>query len=80
MGTKVYEPANQQDFKDKTEVYIELGDDWDINDIEAIWLDENEKLEKPVIVTKKINGVEKRFAVFSLNHFSTYLLIVRGNF
>ena len=49
------------------EVYIELGDDWDINDINAIWLDNQEQLGTPKIVTEEINGVSKRFAVLTLN-------------
>ena len=62
------------------EVYIELGDDWDIEDINAIYLDNDEILEKPEIVYKDVNGVMKRFAVLRLEHFSTYAVILRGTF
>ena len=70
----------QNDFQSTMEVYIELGDDWDIEDIDAIYLDNDEILEKPEIVYKDVNGVMKRFAVLRLEHFSTYAVILRGTF
>ncbi|MBR3742246.1 MAG: hypothetical protein IKN04_17630, partial [Clostridia bacterium] len=68
-GNVTWEKVDKSDFKDQMEVYIELGDDWDIDDINAIWLDNQEQLSAPEIVTKEINGVSKRFAVLMLDHF-----------
>ena len=73
-GNVTWEKVDKSDFKDKMEVYIELGDDWDINDINAIWLDNQEQLSTPEIVNEEINGVNKRFAVLKLDHFSNYLV------
>ena len=66
-GNVTWKKTDKGDFKDGMEVYIELGDDWDINDINAIWLDNQEQLSTPKIVTEEINGVSKRFAVLTLN-------------
>ena len=79
-GKVTYELAKQNDFKDKMEYYVELGVDWDIDEINAIWLDHQEELAKPEIVTIEVNGVVKRFAKIELKHFSTYLLIIKGTF
>ncbi|MBO6126625.1 MAG: hypothetical protein J6P21_01285 [Clostridia bacterium] len=66
-----------EDFKNKTvKVYIELGDDWDMNDISAIYVDDNNKVTTwdKTIEVKEINGVYKRFAVLNLKHFSAHIV------
>ena len=76
-GAVNYEKVS--DFGGKTlKVYIELGDEWDINDVSAIYIDENNKvttwnrfLDTEV---REINGVYKRFAVLNLKHFSPHIV------
>lgn len=74
-GAVNYEKVS--DFGGKTlKVYIELGDDWDISDVNAIYMGENNKVTtwNKFLDTeiREINGVYKRFAVLNLKHFSDY--------
>ena len=76
-GAVNYEKVS--DFGGKTlKVYIELGDDWDISDVNAIYMDENNKVTtwNKFLDTeiREINGVYKRFAVLNLKHFSPHIV------
>ena len=65
-----YEQVSAFDGK-KIKVYIELGRDWDMSDIGAIWSDQAEK-RTTKIVEEEINGVKKHFVRLELDHFSQY--------
>ena len=56
---------------------FELGDDWDTNNIRAIWMDQKENLGELQVFPKEVNGEELQFAKLELEHFSTYALIFR---
>ena len=76
-GAVGYEKVS--DFGGKTlRVYIELGDDWDISDVSAIYIDENNKVTTWSkfldTAVREINGVYKRFAVLNLKHFSPHIV------
>ena len=58
-------------------VYIQVGDDWDPNNIRAIWMDQKENLGELQVFPKEVNGEELQFAKLELEHFSTYALIFR---
>ena len=76
-GAVDYEKVS--DFGGKTlKVYIELGDDWNMNDVSAIYIDENNKVTTwnkfLDMEVKEINGVYRRFAVLKLKHFSPHIV------
>ena len=76
-GAVDYEKVS--DFGGKTlKVYIELGDDWDMNDVSAIYIDEKNKVTTwnkfLDMEVKEINGVYRRFAVLKLKHFSPHIV------
>ena len=76
-GAVGYEKVS--DFGGKTlRVYIELGDDWNMNDVSAIYIDENNKVTTWSkfldMEVKEINGVYRRFAVLKLKHFSPHIV------
>lgn len=76
-GAVGYEKVS--DFGGKTlRVYIELGDDWDISDVSAIYIDENNKVTTWSkfldTAVREINGVYRRFAVLKLKHFSPHIV------
>lgn len=56
-------------------VYVELPDDWDSNDLGAVYIGDGE--DEPIDVTlveKEILGEEKSFVRLNLNHFSPYMI------
>ncbi|MBR0184151.1 MAG: hypothetical protein IJQ10_03255 [Clostridia bacterium] len=76
-GAVDYEKVSN--FGGKTlKVYIELGDDWNMNDVSAIYIDENNKVTTwnkfLDMEVKEINGVYRRFAVLKLKHFSPHIV------
>lgn len=57
----------------KMKVYIELDEDWDIDDIKAMHLDGDHSSELSCSIEGRIiHGVPKRFGVVVLDHFSFY--------
>ena len=76
-GNVSWEKIGQNGFNDQMVVYIERGNDWDINDIEAFWLEGQQKMSGIKFEEKEINGEKKQFAKIKLDHFSTYLLVYK---
>ena len=59
-------------------VYVEIGEDWDADDINTIWLDQNQQEGElwtvMDVIEQEVDGVRKRFAVLNLEHFSFYAI------
>ena len=76
-GTVKYEKVSDFDGK-KLKMYIELGNDWDMNDVSYLYIDENSKVTSWSkfldIEIKEINGEMKTFAILNLKHFSTHMI------
>ena len=61
------------------DIYVELGTDWDLSNIKALFFadadgEPGRLLDEPRIEEKEINGDKKEFAVMKMTHFSTYAI------
>ena len=57
---------------DSPNFYIEVGDDWDGEDIRAIFIDEDEEENLPFEFPSPQLPEEEKFARLNLSHFSTF--------
>ncbi len=57
------------------QVYVELGNDWDVDDIEALFVADgkDERINARLDKTEDETG-HKQYAVLTLDHFSTYVI------
>ena len=68
-----FEKANTFNSGEKMEFYVELGEDWDEEDIKVLFLDGDNSAQLDYRIEEmEINGVTKRFIVLELDHFSWY--------
>ena len=66
---------------DTVNLYIAVGDDWNADDMRAVYISEDGKTENVVCEPETVvnQSGEHRYAQLTLNHFSTYILRNMGD-